>query len=105
MWYLIYCEDLPNTLQLRMQARPAHLARLQQLANENRLIFAGPHPAIDDQNPGDAGFTGSTVVAKFDNIEDAKAWADADPYQLTGVYGKVTVKPLKITVKPEKAFF
>ncbi len=105
MWYHIYCEDKPGTLPLRMQARPAHLARLKDLAAQKRLILAGPHPSIDSENPGDEGFTGSTVIAKFDSLEEAKAWALNDPYQLTGVYGKVTVKPLKITVKPEEAFF
>lgn len=105
MWYLIYCEDKPGTLELRMKNRPEHLARLQQLITEDRLLMAGPHPAIDSDNPGDAGFTGSTVIAKFSSLEEAKEWASQDPYQLGGVYGNVTVKPLKITAKPEKAFF
>ena len=105
MWYLIYCEDLPGTAQLRAQARPAHLARLKDLIAQDRLILAGPHPAVDSEDPGDKGVTGSTVIAKFNDITEAQNWADQDPYKLTGVYGKVTVKPLKITANPEKAFF
>ena len=105
MWYHIYCEDVPGTLQQRLQARPAHLARLKQLAAENRLILAGPHPAVDSEDPGEAGFTGSTVIAIFSSLTEAQSWAESDPYQLTGVYSKVTVKPLKITVKPDGSFF
>ena len=78
-----------------MSARPAHLKRLQELQNEGRLVLAGPHPAIDTDNPGDAGFTGSLVVAEFDNLQDAQQWANADPYIEAGVYDKVTVKPFK----------
>jgi uncharacterized protein YciI len=88
-----------------MQARPAHLARLKHLAAEGRLILAGPHPAVDSEDPKEAGFTGSTVIAEFSSLTEAQAWAESDPYQLTGVYEKVTVKPLKITVKPDNSFF
>ncbi len=105
MWYHIYCEDNPGTLQMRLQARPAHLARLQKMADEGRLLLAGPHPAADSEDPGESGFTGSTVIARFSSLTEAQSWAESDPYQLTGVYRKVTVKPLKITVKPEGSFF
>lgn len=98
MWYLIYSEDVPNSLPLRKENRPAHLARLQTLRNEGRLLTAGPNPAIDSENPGEAGFTGSTVIADFASLEEAKAWADADPYVAAGIYAKVTVKPFKQTV-------
>ena len=105
MWYLIYSEDVANSLPLRQQARPAHLARLQALRDEGRLLLAGPHPALDSEEPGEAGFTGSTVIAQFASQAAAQGWADADPYVAAGVYAQVTVKPLKITVKPEQAFF
>ena len=95
MWYLIYSEDVPDSLQLRKQVRPAHLARLQALQDEGRLLTAGPNPAIDAEDPADAGFTGSTVIAEFASQADAKAWADADPYVNAGVYAKVTIKPFK----------
>ncbi len=98
MWYLIYSEDVPNSLPLRKENRPAHLARLQTLRNEGRLLTAGPNPAIDSEDPGEAGFTGSTVIADFESLEEAKAWADADPYVAAGIYAKVTVKPFKQTV-------
>ena len=86
-------------------SRPAHLARLSALAAEGRLILAGPNPAVDSEKPGDAGFTGSTVIAKFDSLEEAKKWADEDPYVAAHVFEKVTVKPLLITAKPSCAFF
>ncbi len=105
MWYLIYAEDVANSLPLRQAARPAHLERLQKLRAENRLLLAGPNPAIDSEDPAEAGFTGSTVIAAFDSLAEAKSWAEADPYMSAGVYARVTVKPLKITVKPEQAFF
>ena len=105
MWYLIYSEDVSNSLPLRKAARPAHLARLQALNDAGRLLLAGPNPAIDAEDPAEAGFTGSTVIAEFASLSEAQAWADADPYVAAGVYAKVTVKPLKITVKPEQAFF
>jgi uncharacterized protein YciI len=95
MLYAILSEDVPNSLERRLAARPDHLARLETLRNEGRLVLAGPHPAIDAENPGDAGFSGSLVVAEFESLEDAKAWADADPYMIAGVYAKVIVKPFK----------
>ena len=95
MWYVIYAEDVANSLDKRKQARPAHLERLNALLNEGRLLVAGPMPAIDADDPAEAGFTGSTVIAEFASLEDAKAWADADPYVAAGVYAKVSVKPFK----------
>lgn len=95
MWYLIYSEDVQGSLPLRKQARPAHLARLQALQDEGRLLTAGPNPAIDAEDPADAGFTGSTVIADFASQADAQAWADADPYVAAGVYARVTIKPFK----------
>ncbi len=95
MLYAIICEDVPNSLPLRVVARPAHLERLQELVAQDRIMLAGPHPAIDNENPGDAGFTGSLIIAKFDSLEAAKQWAEADPYVSGGVFAKVTVKPFK----------
>lgn len=95
MWYAIMSEDVDNSLAKRMQARPAHLERLQQLKTDGRLFVAGPHPAIDALDPGDDGFTGSLVIAEFSSLTDAQQWADADPYMSAGVYKKVTVKPFK----------
>ncbi|WP_127956724.1 YciI family protein [Serratia microhaemolytica] len=95
MLYLIYAQDLPNTLEQRLNARPAHLARLQALRDEGRLVVAGPHPAIDSADPGAAGFTGSTVIAEFPSLLAAQQWAEQDPYVSAGVYGDVTVKPFK----------
>ncbi|MBZ2167630.1 MULTISPECIES: YciI family protein [Marinobacter] len=95
MYYAIISEDVENSLPLRQKARPDHLARLNTLKDEGRLLVAGPHPAIDTPDPGEAGFTGSLVVAEFDSLEAAQAWADADPYIEAGVYEKVTVKPFK----------
>ena len=95
MWYLIYSEDVQGSLPLRKPVRPAHLARLQALQDEGRLLTAGPNPAIDAEDPADAGFTGSTVIAEFASQADAQAWADADPYVAAGVYAKVTIKPFK----------
>ena len=95
MWYLIYSEDVAGSLPQRKLARPAHLARLQALQDEGRLLTAGPNPAIDAEDPADAGFTGSTVIADFASQADAQAWADADPYVATGVYARVTIKPFK----------
>lgn len=92
---MISSQDVENSLEKRLAARPEHLARLQQLADEGRLLVAGPHPAIDNENPGEAGFTGSLVVADFPSLEDAQAWADVDPYIAAGVYDKVIVKPFK----------
>jgi uncharacterized protein YciI len=95
MLYAIISEDVVDSLEKRKLARPDHLARLELLKNEGRLILAGPHPKIDNENPGDAGFTGSLVVAEFNSLADAEAWAAADPYIAAGVYAKVTVKPFK----------
>ncbi len=95
MLYAIISEDNKNSLEKRTATRPAHVARLQNLQNEGRLVLAGPHPTIDTDNPGAAGFTGSLVVAEFDNLEAAKQWAESDPYNDAGVYAKVIVKPFK----------
>ncbi|WP_370978359.1 YciI family protein [Agaribacterium sp. ZY112] len=95
MLYAIISEDVANSLPLRQQVRPAHIDRLNVLRDEGRLILAGPHPGIDSNEPGDAGFTGSLVVAEFNSLSDAQAWADADPYMDAGVYQSVTVKPFK----------
>lgn len=95
MLYAIISEDVANSLPLRMPVRPQHLARLEALNNEGRLVLAGPHPAIDSDTPGDAGFSGSLIVAAFDSLASAQAWADADPYAAAGVYQRVTVKPFK----------
>lgn len=95
MYYAIVSEDVENSLPLRQTARPAHIERLQELKAEGRLLVAGPNPAIDTPEPGDAGFTGSLIVAEFDSLVAAQAWADSDPYIEAGVYRKVTVKPFK----------
>lgn len=95
MWYVIFSQDVENSLEKRMSVREKHLERLTTLRDEGRLLTAGPMPAIDADNPGDAGFTGSTVIADFSSLEEAKAWADADPYVAAGVYQSVTVKPYK----------
>jgi uncharacterized protein YciI len=95
MYYMIYSEDVANSLAQRKITRPAHLARLEQLAAQNRLLVAGPLPAIDAEDPADAGFTGSLVVAEFASLAEAQAWADADPYLAAGVYAKSTVKPFR----------
>jgi len=95
MLYAIISEDVENSLQARIKARPDHLARLESLQNEGRLVLAGPHPAIDSNDPGDAGFTGSLIVAEFASLDAAKSWADADPYIAAGVYQHVNVKPFK----------
>lgn len=98
MLYAIIASDHPGTLQQRLAARPAHLERLQQLKNEGRLILAGPHPAVDSNDPGEAGFTGSLVVAEFDSLTAAQTWAEADPYRAAGVYASVLVKPFKLVL-------
>ncbi len=95
MYYAILCEDMENSLPLRLQARPAHLERIQQLVDQGRLLAAGPHPALDTEDPGEAGFTGSLIIAEFDSLEAATTWADSDPYVDAGVFSKVTVKPYK----------
>ncbi len=95
MYYAIICEDVEHSLPLRQQARPAHLARIQALVDAGRLLIAGPHPMLDTPDPGEAGFSGSLIVAEFDSLEDATAWADADPYMTAGVFRQVTVKPFR----------
>lgn len=95
MWYVIFSQDVENSLEKRMGVREKHLERLTALRDEGRLLTAGPMPAIDTENPGEAGFTGSTVIAEFSSLEEAKTWADADPYVAAGVYQHVTVKPYK----------
>ncbi|MDJ0941050.1 MAG: YciI family protein [Woeseiaceae bacterium] len=98
MWYAVICEDVEDSAAARAAARPAHLARLQSLLDEGRVLIGGPHPAIDSEDPGDAGFTGSLLVIDFPSLEAAKEWVDADPYIEAGVYEKVTVKPFKLVV-------
>lgn len=95
MWYMIYSEDVPDSLPKRLQARPAHLTRLEQLKSEGRLLLAGPLPAIDSNDPGEAGFTGSLVVAEFPCQDSAQKWANEDPFLTAGVYACSTVKPFK----------
>ncbi|MFV3406182.1 YciI family protein [Pseudomonas sp. NY15463] len=95
MLYAIIASDVANSLEKRLAARPAHIERLQQLKAEGRVVLAGPHPAIDSNDPGQAGFSGSLIVAEFDSLTAAQAWADADPYIAAGVYDKVVVKPFK----------
>ena len=95
MYYVIFAQDIPNTLEKRLSVREQHLARLKQLQKENRLLIAGPNPAIDNENPGEAGFTGSTVIAQFENLQAAKNWAAQDPYVEAGVYGEGSMKPFK----------
>lgn len=95
MWYAIISEDVEDSLERRAKARAAHLARLTALVDEGRLLVAGPHPAIDAADPGPAGFSGSLVIAEFLSLEDARSWADADPFVAAGVYATVTVKPFK----------
>ena len=95
MLYAIISEDIDNSLPLRLKARPAHIARLQTMLNEGQLILAGPHPTIDNPEPGAQGFTGSLIVAEFSSLSDAESWANADPYMKAGVYSKVTIKPFK----------
>lgn len=95
MLYAIISQDVTDSLSKRQQARPAHLERLTALQNAGRLILAGPHPAIDSEDPGTAGFSGSLVVAEFPSLEDAQTWANTDPYVAAGVYAQVTIKPFK----------
>lgn len=95
MYYAIISEDVAASLEKRKLARPAHLDRLNELKSQDRLLIAGPNPAIDSEDPGEAGFSGSLVVAQFDSLEQARAWADADPYVAAGVYAGVQVKPFK----------
>lgn len=95
MWYVIFATDVENSLEKRMAARPAHVERLKILNAQGRLLVAGPTPAIDSEEPGDAGFSGSVVIAEFDSLTQAQAWADQDPYIEAGVYDNVIVKPYK----------
>lgn len=95
MLFAIISQDIENSLALRLKARPDHLARLEELKRQGRLELAGPCPAIASNDPGEAGFTGSVVIAEFDSLESAQAWADADPYIAAGVYQSVVVKPFK----------
>ncbi len=95
MLYAVISEDVSDSLSKRLAARPAHIARLQELKNQGRLIMAGPHPAVDSEDPGEAGFTGSLIIAEFPSLTEAQQWADGDPYIEAGVYAKVTVKPYK----------
>jgi len=95
MLYAIISEDIANSLEKRLSVRPAHVDRLNELKGEGRLILAGPHPAIDNEDPGPAGFTGSLIVAEFESLQAAQQWADTDPYVEAGVYERVTVKPFK----------
>ncbi len=95
MLYAVISEDKSDSLALRLEARPAHLERLQRLQDEGRLVLAGPHPAIDSNDPAEAGFTGSLVVAEFPDLSSAQQWADQDPYVAAGVYEQVIVKPFK----------
>ncbi|MDH4574128.1 YciI family protein [Salinicola acroporae] len=95
MLYAIISEDVDDSLDKRLSARPEHLKRLETLKDEGRLVLAGPHPAIDSDDPGNAGFSGSLIVAEFDSLEAAQHWADTDPYVAAGVYAQVRVKPFK----------
>jgi uncharacterized protein YciI len=93
MYYVVFATDVDNSLDKRLAARPSHLARLQQLKDEGRLLVAGPFPAIDSADPGAAGYSGSLIIAEFPSLEEARAWVDADPYVTAGVYADVRVKP------------
>ena len=95
MWYAIVAEDVENSLEARMAARPAHLTRLTELQSQGKLLLAGPFPAIDSLDPGPAGFSGSLIVAEFADLTSAKNWAEADPFVIAGVYAHVTVKPFR----------
>ncbi len=95
MYYTIYAQDAEGTLEARLSTRPAHIDRLKALVEQGRLLVAGPNPAIDSEDPGAAGFSGSLIIAEFQSLEEAKSWADADPYVAAGVYEKVEVKPYK----------
>ncbi len=95
MWYVIYAQDVANSLDRRKAARPEHLARLQALVDAGRLLLAGPLPAVDNEDPGSAGFVGSLIVAQFGDLAEAQAWVAVDPYQAAGVYRNVSVQPFK----------
>ncbi len=98
MWFAIIAQDHPGSLDKRLAARAEHLARLNQLQDEGRLLLAGPFPAIESENPGPAGFTGSLIIAEFSAQTDAQRWADSDPYVAAGVYAQVSVKPFRKTL-------
>lgn len=98
MWYAIIAEDFPNSLEKRLSARPAHLSRLQTLQDAGRLLLAGPFPAIDSNDPGSAGFSGSLIVAEFESLAAAQTWANEDPFVAANVYANVTVKPFRKTL-------
>jgi hypothetical protein len=98
VWYAIYALDHPDSLQMRLAARPAHLARLDALRDQGRLLLAGPFPAIDNEDPGPAGFDGSLIVAEFSDLAAARSWADADPFVAAGVYRDVMVRPFRKTL-------
>ena len=95
MYYTIYARDVENSLENRLSTRPAHVERLKELVNQGRLLVAGPSPAVDSEEPGPAGFTGSVIIAEFESLDDARTWADNDPYVIAGVYESVEVKPFK----------
>ena len=95
MYYTIYARDVEGSLENRLSTRPAHVERLKDLVNQGRLLVAGPSPAIDSEDPGPAGFTGSVIIAEFESREDAQDWANNDPYMIAGVYESVEVKPFK----------
>jgi len=98
MWYAIIAEDMPGSLEKRLQARPEHLNRLTSLQDAGRLLLAGPFPAIDSNDPGTNGYSGSLIVAEFDSLDEAKEWANNDPFTIHGVYRQVTVKPFRKTL-------
>lgn len=98
MFYMIRGVDVPNSLEQRKAARPAHIARLEKLRDQGRLLLSGPLPAIDAEDPGAAGFTGSLIVAEFESLDSARAWAEADPYVAGGVYARVEVQPFRKTL-------
>lgn len=98
MWYAVVAQDHPDSLEKRLAVRPAHLERLQALQHEGRLLLAGPFPAIDSVDPGPAGYSGSLIVAEFESLQAAQAWAEADPFVNAGVYASVTVKPFRKTL-------
>jgi uncharacterized protein len=98
MWYAIMAEDVPNSLDKRLAARPEHLKRIQALQDAGRLLLAGPFPAIDNTDPGPAGYTGSLIIAEFSSLEEAKTWANNDPFVIANVYANVIVKPFRKTL-------
>jgi len=98
MWYAITGIDVPDSLDKRKGARPAHITRLQKLLEEGRLLLAGPFPAVDAEDPGPAGFSGTLIIAEFDDLEAARKWVDADPYRVAGVFREVTVRPFRQTL-------